>query len=178
MKTILPLPVTLLVILAIAGCASRVPETIRLDPGDPLTVAEVQADPAATRGQRVRWGGEVLSVRNRAGHTDLVVLRRGLFSAGEPRPSGGEAKRFIARLQGFVDPAELPAGSRITVVGTLEGLKTLRVGEYPYPHPVVRVRVSHTWPEYRPAPEPPWHRDPFYCDPFWPWGHHRRPFCW
>jgi len=168
-----------LFLLLLGGCASNVPQSVRVDVGEPLSIAQVQADPAGTRGKAVRWGGEILSVINRSDHTDVVVLRRPLFNDGEPKPEGGEARRFVARIPGFVDPAEFSPGQRLTVSGHLQGLLTIPVGEYPYPHPVVDVAEYYRWAKYVPVPEPPWYRDPFYCDPFYPWGYPRPwPYCW
>ena len=171
---------SLLGFVFLGGCASQVPEAVRQQTGEPLSVVQVQAAVEAARGKRVRWGGEILAVYNRERHTDVVVLRRGLFNDGEPRPDGGEAKRFVARIEGFLEPAAYAAQQRLTVVGTVTGLLNLPVGEYDYPHPVVRVENFHRWPKYEPPQEPLWYRDPFFCDPFWP-GPYRypyRPYCW
>jgi len=166
-----------LLLLVLGGCASHVPEAVRLDPGQVVSVARAQQQAAEVRGERVRWGGEILAVHNHRDVSDVVVLRRDLFNQGEPKPSGGEAKRFIARFQGFIDPAEYAREQRLTVVGRLDGNEVLPVGNYDYTHPVVRVEQSYRWEKFRPVPEPPWFRDPFYCDPIFPWGY-RRPYCW
>jgi outer membrane lipoprotein len=167
----------ILLLLLLAGCASNVPDAVRLDIGERLSVAEAQQRPQALAGKRVRWGGEILAVNNHRDFSDVVILRRELFNGGEPRPGGGEAKRFIARFDGFIDPAEFAVQQRLTVVGQLAGIKQLPVGEFRYAHPVVRVEQAHRWAKYVPVREPAWHRDPFYCDPIFPWGF-RRPYCW
>ncbi len=171
--------IVFLLSLGLGACASRLPSALQ-QPGEAVSVAQAQTDAPALRGQAVRWGGEILAVRNRQQGTEVVVLRRPLFANLEPRPEGGEAKRFIARFGGFLDPAEWQAGQRVTVRGRLDGVKVLEVGEYPYPHPVVQVEVWHRWPPWEPPPVPPWHRDPFYCDPLWPGGPRPWPagFCW
>lgn len=165
--------------MLLVGCASNIPQSIRTDVGAPLSIAQVQVDPLGSSGKSVRWGGEILSVINHAKSSDVVVLRRALFNSGEPKPEGGEGKRFVARLPGFVDPADFTRGQRLTVVGHLRGVETLLVGEYPYPHPVVDVTESYRWNKYVP-PRPAWPGYPFYCDPFWPIGypHYWWPHCW
>lgn len=165
--------------ILLGGCASDIPQSIRVAPAGNLGISRVQADPVGTRGRQVRWGGEILSVINHDHNSDVVVLRRPLFNDGEPKPEGGEVKRFVARFAGFVDPAEFKAGQRLTVSGRVQGVVIIPVGEYRYPHPVVQVAGYHRWGKYEPPPEPPWHRDPFYCDPVWPWGYPRAwPYCW
>lgn len=172
------LPTLPLLLLLLGGCANRaVPELIRMDAADSMSVAQAQADPEAARGAAVRWGGEIVDVYNREKVTDIVVLRRDLFSGGEPRPDGGEARRFVARIAGFLDPAEYRQGQRLTVVGRLEGIRSIEVGDYAYPHPLVEVQQYYRWGKYVEPYAPPWYRDPFYCDPFDPLGY-RRPFCW
>ena len=168
-----------LLALLLDGCASTVPASIRTNVAEPLRVAQAQADPKALMGHAVRWGGEILAVINHAKYSDVVVLRRPLFDNGEPKPEGGEARRFVARIPGFVDPAEFKTGQRLTVSGHLAGLVTIPVGQYPYPHPVVRVAEYHRWGKYVAPVVPPWVDDPFYCDPAWPWGYPGyRPYCW
>jgi len=164
-------------LLLLSGCASQVPEAVRLDIGATTSVADAQQQPRSVAGQRVRWGGEILAVHNHRSVTDVVVLRRELFNGGEPKPDGGESRRFIARFEGFIDPAEYAPEQRLTVVGKLAGNEVLPVGDYDYVHPVVRVEQSYRWAKFEPVPDPPWFRDPFYCDPVFPWGY-RRPYCW
>ena len=165
-----------LIPLFLSGCASKLPSAIGEPPAAPVSVREVQKQPQAYLSRKVRWGGEVIEVRNGPEHSDVLVLARELKKKGEPREDGAVDGRFIARFGGFVDPAELAEGSRITVSGPVIGLETHKVGEFPYPYPVVEVEAWHLWPE----PEPrnyyydPWW--PFYS-PYWgrPWGY---PYWW
>lgn len=153
----------------LTACAGKPPRGLEETlPGAPGPAA-VQADPARYLGQRVRWGGEILGLHNLATATEVEVFGRPLFGNAEPRPDGGDGVRFIARVNGFLDPATYRVDKRLTVLGTLEPAVTRTVGEYPYRYPVVAVEVHHLWPVYEP-PEPAWVRDPFCCDPWWPWG--------
>ena len=107
----------LLSVVFLAGCASNVPEAVRFDVGEPISVVQAQQQGNALQGKPVRWGGEILAVLNHRTFSEVVVLRRGLFNDGEPKPSGGEAKRFIARFEFITNIAQnsLPAaeGGRI-----------------------------------------------------------------
>jgi outer membrane lipoprotein len=76
--------------------------------------------------------------------------------------------RFIARVPGFLDPAEYRAEKRMTVRGRLDEAVTRPVGEFPYLYPVVNVEVFHLWPKFEPPPQAVWVQDPFF-DPWWPW---------
>ena len=170
----------LLSCLLLAACASRPPAGIGGEIVGAPGAAEVRADPGRYRGETVRWGGEILGVTNRAEVTEVEIYDRPLRDSAEPAPNGGDGVRFIARVRGFLDPAEYQRDKRMTVRGRIAAPLTRAVGEYPYRYPVVDVVHHHLWPVYQP-PEPPYWRYPYY-DPWWPWGpwgpHHHPPYWW
>lgn len=152
----------------LTACAGNVPRELGEHPPKALSLRQVQADNERYLGDEVLWGGEILSLRNGVHSTEVEVFARALFRDGEPRPDGGDRIRFIARVKGFLDPAEHKAGTRLTVRGRLGGAVTRPVGEFPYLYPVVEVEVFHLWPKFEPPPQSVWVRDSFY-DPWWPW---------
>lgn len=154
-----PLAITLVVL----GCAANIPLAIR-EPAPPLTVAQVQQDPEAAIGQRVRWGGSILAVRNQPSHTEIDVLARPLGADGEPRATADPLGRFTARFEGFLDPAEYPKDRRLTVSGPVSAVEVRNIGDYPYHYPVVAATQRYLWPE-REAPDPV-----IYGSGWWGWG--------
>lgn len=159
--------------LLLAGCATAVPDVIRFPVAGPEFTA-VKAAPAAKLGQRVRWGGIVAGVHNRAADTLIEVLETPLAENGRPSDDEGAIRgRFLARFPGFMDPATLEKGSPMTVVGTIEPPITRNIGEYPYTFPVVGAQHHYIWPQYkRPDREvyyilrDPWY--PRYWSPYYP----------
>ena len=146
------------------GCSSNVPQAIRADPAEgalkPVSVAQVQQGAESYRGERVRWGGSIIAVRNLPDNTEIEVLSRPLDSDGEPRADADGTGRFIARVPGFIDPAEYKKDRLLTVVGLIDGVETQDVGEYPYRYPVIAVSSRYLWPEVDSAPYPygnPWY---------------------
>ena len=176
------LRVTALVLLAggLGACASSPPAGLEAPAENAPRVAEVRAHPERFLGADVRWGGEILGVANRAESTEVEIYARPLRDNGEPRPDGGDAVRFIARVEGFLDPAEYAPQKRMTVRGRVDAPVTRPVGEYPYRYPVVAAEHFHLWPVYQ-DPEPAYWRYPYY-DPWWPWGpwgpHRYSPYWW
>ncbi|MCB1722999.1 MAG: Slp family lipoprotein [Gammaproteobacteria bacterium] len=172
----------LLLTSAMAACSTAPPRELGEPIADEPSHSAVKAEPERYRGRAVRWGGEILGVRNADGHTDVEIYARPLFDNAEPQPDGGDGVRFIARVQGFVDPVEYRDGKRLTVRGTLSGALTRPVGDYAYLYPLVAVEAMHLWPAYEPPPEPRWYRDPYYYDPWWPygpwWPHRHWPYGW
>jgi outer membrane lipoprotein len=154
------------------GCSSNVPQAIRGDPAEgalkPVSVAQVQQDAESYRGQRVRWGGSIIAVRNLPRSTEIEVLSRPLDGDGEPRADADGAGRFIARAPGFIDAAEYEKDRLLTVVGLIDGVETQDVGEYPYRYPVIAVSSRYLWPEVDSVPYP--YGNPWYYGGYGPWS--------
>lgn len=158
-----------LVLALLAGCATALPSAIREPiPGGP-EVAEARANLKAQMGKRVRWGGTIVRLENRRNETWLEVVARELERGGRPRAGSTSGGRFLARVTGFLDPAVYAAGRLATVAGVLEGESTRAIGDFPYTYAVVRAEAVHLW---EPLPERgPGYYDPFWNDPWYPWGH-------
>lgn len=156
----------ILAALPLAGCASTLPQAVREAPPDNPELSAVLADPAAFRGREVRWGGTIARTDNRERETCVEVVERGLGSNGRPNERDSSDGRFLACVDGFLDPVIYTQGRAITVYGTLAGSRSGRVGDYDYTYPLVRVGVHHLW---QPQPEPV--RYVVEPDPLWsPWG--------
>lgn len=157
-------------LLLLSACAtSRLPEAIREPPPVDQSLTEVRENVAAHVGQRVRWGGRIAGVENRANETWLDIVARPLDSDGHPRRGDDSLGRFIARVDGFLDPAVYTKGREVTVAGTVERSITRSIGDYPYSYVVVKADTTNLW-EPR-VERRAYYRDPFYdpfYDPFWP----------
>jgi outer membrane lipoprotein len=163
-------------VLLLAGCATTVPLSIRTAPPGSPTLAVVRDNPDQYVGGKVRWGGIIAGVENRAKETWLEIVGRPLTNSGRPAPQGRSGGRFLARVGTFLDPAVYAQGKSVTVVGTLQQSVQRPIGQYPYRFPVVRTEMVYLWP---PLPEPrPYIYDPFWRDPFWydPWYPYHRPW--
>lgn len=155
-------------LLWLTACATNVPEAIREAPPGNLTLADVQRDVAAYIGQRVRWGGRIAAVENRAKETLLDIVAQPLDSDGRPHSGDTSLGRFLTRVDGFLDPAVYAKGRLVTVAGSVEGALTRPIGEYPYRYIAVKADTVKLW---EPVERQVRYRDPFYdpfYDPFWP----------
>lgn len=173
----------LTVVLALGACATYVPEPIKTAPAGNPSLAEVRTNPERFVGSRVRWGGTIVEVQNRADETLVQIVARELTDDGKPKAGDRSSGRFIARADGFLDPAIYADGRRLTVTGEVTGLQVKEVGEYDYRFPVIDVEASYLWPREIEAVRGPRYYDP-YWDPFWydPWYPYRpfgyRPYYW
>jgi len=162
----------LLLAVMLSGCASQVPELIRTAPLGDLRVEEVQQKTGDFAGSEVRWGGNIISVRNQSAETLIEVLSRPLSKKGKPQDDSKSGGRFIARIPGFLEPEEYPKDRLLTVTGQVREVVEQPVGNYPYPYPVVDVKAYHLWPEVKSYP--PYYYDPFYDPYFYPYPYWRR----
>ncbi len=164
------LPALILTALLLGACASHVPETIRTAPDREISIRAVQHAPQRYLGDQVRWGGDIITIENRADETWVEVLARPLGYAGEPDSSANSSGRFLARFSDFLDPAIYTPERKITVRGRLERTLVRPIGEHPYRFPLVQVETHHLWPK---PPEgdalwnDPWYLYPYGYDPFY-----------
>lgn len=162
------LPACIIVAIT-AGCASNIPELIRKDPPTKIEISEARLNPKGLVGSRVRWGGNIVAVENFKTYTLLEILGRPLSENGRPDDSAKSKGRFLARVQGFLDPEENPKGRLMSVTGSLSETIKKRIGEYLYDYPVVDAEARYLWPEEEVYPYP-YYRDPFYY-PWYPYGY-------
>ncbi|GMR03590.1 MAG: Slp family lipoprotein [Gammaproteobacteria bacterium] len=157
-------------LVLLAGCASPIPEPIRLAPEGDVQLAEVRRESQRFVGSQVRWGGSIASVRNLREATLIEVVGRRLDKRGRPREEDRSEGRFLVKVPGFLDPAVYAEGREVTVRGRIEGAVERPIGEFRYTYPVVRAERVHLW-EPRPLPAPAYpYYDPFLRDPWYPWG--------
>jgi outer membrane lipoprotein len=164
----------LVALVLVSACASTVPEPIRRAPPTDVRAAEVQRAPESYRGTLVRWGGPIVAVHNLKDETRIEIVSRRLDANGRPLAEDRSEGRFIARVSGFLDPAVHSTGREITVTGRVEGKTEQQIGEFAYTYPLVQAEEIHLW---EPLP-PSRYRDydPFWHDPFYPWGYPYWPY--
>jgi outer membrane lipoprotein len=162
--------IALLLTVTLAGCASDIPRPIREAPAGNIALTHALQNPEQQRAAALRWGGAIASIENRRDETWIEIVERPLDTNGQPRDTDKSAGRFLARVQGFLDPAIFTPKRLVTVAGTLDGNSTRTIGEHPYTYPVVRADSIYLWP----APtrtERPYYYPPYWHDPWYPWGY-------
>ncbi len=141
-----------LVVLAaafwLAGCVT-VPDAVQGSVDESVTLNVVRLDESIIRGQPVRWGGLVAAVQNKEGQSWIEIVDQPLDETG--RPVGGDVSggRFIAIVQGMVDPLIAKTGREITVMGSLQPVIEGKINEQPYRYPVIAVSGYHLWQQQR-----------------------------
>ena len=164
-----------LAVAALAGCAST-PEPTQ--PAKP-ELADVRARPNDLTGTTVNWGGTIARVDNLAQATLLEIVEYPLADSGRPRTDQDSDGRFIARIDGFLDPAVYAEGRSVTVSGTLDTALQRNIGSYPYVFPVVDADRYQLWKPRQPRdvvyyPDPFWGSSVFMSFPIWRYHHRHR----
>lgn len=134
-------------------------------------------DPSAHVGKIIKVGGVVLSAKRLVDRTEVMVLQIPLDSDSVPKWNRTESQgRFIATQQTFLDPATLPEGTRVTIIGEVTGQASVQVDEEEKVYPVVAIQALKVWPMiprneygYRPywGPYPYWGG---YWGSYWPYS--------
>jgi outer membrane lipoprotein len=137
----------------------------------------MKESPDTYRGRILMLGGEVLSAKRLKEGTRLEILQLPI-DGQEPIWDRTQSQgRFVAVQKEFLDPATVPHGTRITIVGEVSGVITLPLDETEYAYPVLEIRNLMVWPDRiarSPAPPPPY-MVPYYWGPYGgPWG----PYWW
>lgn len=142
-----------------------------------VSFLHMMQDPSAHIGKMVKVGGVVLSAKRLVNRTEVIVLQIPLDSDSVPEWDRTKSKgRFIATQQIFLDPATLPEGTRVTMIGEVTGQASVRVDEEEKVYPVLGIQALKVWPMiprngygYRPnwGPYPYWGG---YWGSYWPYS--------
>lgn len=162
-----------------SACSSRIPPAINdPDVGD-VEVSQARSSPDAFYSSKIRWGGVLVSVENTANQSKLTIVSFPTNDEGRPIVSADSPGRFIALVDGFLEPLVYRENREFTVVGRVGRPERGKVGDYEYDFPVVNVDDFYLWPKrVKQAVYPdPYYRPYIYPHyPFYPWPYYRFPY--
>lgn len=142
-RSIKPLFLTLVSLLALNGCSS-LPE--HLDSQAPNLISQYSAWTEDVAPQTpIRLGGIIANVENLADRTRVEVVNLPINSSGKPDITQEPEGRFVAYLAGFNDPVKLAQGRLVTLLGSTSGSEAGKVGEFEYTYPVMVNSRYHLW---------------------------------
>ncbi|WP_447973565.1 Slp family lipoprotein [Nitrospira sp. Kam-Ns4a] len=170
--------------LLLCGCAADpvVPSSLKPRLNERLTFADLKESPQTYSGQLVVLGGEVLSAKVLKQGVRIEVLQLPLDETREPAWDRSQSQgRFLAVQQEFLDPATIPPGTRLTIMGEVLGETTLPLDETQYRYPTLEIKTLKIWPSRESAAQPYSRRRPYSWDsfPYWrPWPVYPYPYWW
>ena len=166
----------------LSACASSpaIPPSLQGEVDTTLDFELLKQSPNSYQGRVVVLGGDVLSAKRTAEGTRIEILQLPLDRNQEPVTDRMSSQgRFLAFRKQFLDPATLPAGARVTIVGQVTHAITMPLDEIDYTYPTLDIKNIKVWPEREAYPY--WY-GPHYWGPYWHpyWGPywHRHPYWW
>jgi outer membrane lipoprotein len=139
---------SLLFAALLAGCASGsiIPASLQAQIDNTLTFPQLRESPDAHRGHLIVLGGEVLSAKRLKEGTRIEVLEIPLDRSFQPEMDRTLSHgRFIAIQKEFLDPATIPPGTRLTLVGEITGAAVDKLDETDYTFPTVEIKSLKVW---------------------------------
>jgi outer membrane lipoprotein len=111
-----------------------------------VSFANLKRAPGEYIGRTVMIGGNVIKAKRTEAGTELEILqlpteKEGTLTEERLRSEG----RFLAVREQFLDPASLPQGTPITVIGTVKGETTRQLDESDYTYPILEVKHIIDW---------------------------------
>ena len=138
-----------------------------------VTFADLKADTDNYIGRIVTVGGIVLSAKRTKEQTEIEILQLpstgGQISTKDRLRSEG---RFLAVREEFLDPASVPAGTPITVIGAVKGSMNRLLDETEYTYPILEIKHLIDWTTVASQDSETGSAafyGPYY-PPFWYWG--------
>ena len=127
------------------GCAA-VPESLMTDSENPITDVTALSDPSGQDlGQAIRLGGVIAAIDNGEQKTRLEIVAMPIGSDGKPKLGNSTQQRFVAYVDGFLEPMEYHPGRLISVAGHVDGEEQGKVGEFNYRFPVITASGTQLW---------------------------------
>ncbi len=167
-------PATSLLLVAglLGGCpTSEIPAPV-LENTEKVAFPQLAQNPSAYEGRRIVLGGEVIHAKRLADRTEIEVLALPLNSTDEPTWNRAASQgRFLAyQTKDFLDPAILPPGTRVTIVGEGKAALRKRMDEAEYTYPVIESDYLKIWPVRTLDGSYPYGYGPYYYGPYGdPW---------
>lgn len=111
-----------------------------------VSFAALKQAPREYIGRTVMIGGTVIRAKRTGMGTELEILQLPSAKDGPVTEERLQSEgRFLALREAFLDPASLPEGTPITVIGTVTGETTRQLDESDYTYPILEVKHIIDW---------------------------------
>ncbi|MDU8924491.1 Slp family lipoprotein [Pasteurellaceae bacterium LIM206] len=140
MKKLLILP-----LIAMLSACVTTPKGLEKNEFTIQSMKQIEAEDYACKCKQIRLGGKVIAATALKTQTRVEVMSLPVASySAKPLMEADSDGRFVAYLNGFVDPADLK-NQYITVSGTLKGKEKGSIDQAEYDYPVIQVKAYKRW---------------------------------
>lgn len=95
----------------------------------------------------VMWGGQIVDTQNFADYSRIEIVSTPLDSAGRPQLEDELGIRFVAEIDGFLEPVLYAPGRYLTVLGHVGEATEVISGEALLRAPLLDAESLHLWPK-------------------------------
>ncbi len=145
MSLLSPQIFTIALISIFLSACSSLPENLDTTNESVVTDYQTWVSMKDSTDVEVRLGGVIASVTNLENRTRVEVVNLPIDSVGKPDINLDPEGRFVAYVDGFVDPVSLAQGRLITFLGQSQESEVAKVGDYDYRFPVLKSKGFHLW---------------------------------
>ena len=142
----------MLLLLPLASCATSelVPSQMKSQITRDVSFQEIKADAERFKGLVVVVGGQVVGAKRLKDQTEIEVLQLPLDKSDRPILNLLQSKgRFLAVQKEFLDPATVPLGSNLSVIGEVLGSRSVPLDHSPSTYPTFQIKALKVWPKNR-----------------------------
>ncbi|MDH5640902.1 MAG: Slp family lipoprotein, partial [Nitrospira sp.] len=123
-----------------------IPPELAQEIDESVAFTDLQASADQYVGRIVSIGGIVLTAKRTKERTEIEILQLP-SKQGEPSTKDRirSEGRFLAVRQEFLDPASVPAGTPITIIGAVMGSTQRLLDESEYTYPLLEIKHLIDW---------------------------------
>ncbi|MGV3002405.1 Slp family lipoprotein [Vibrio sp. E150_018] len=133
-----------LILIGLSACSSLPPE-LEATSEQPITDYQQWVNSNPDKSVEVRLGGIITKVTNLSDQTRIEIVNLPISSNGKPSLESDPKGRFVAYVDGFLEPVNYKPGRLITVVGQSTEPEKGKVGEYSYTFPTLKANGQRLW---------------------------------
>ncbi len=130
--------------LLLTACAST-PDFGRKNSASSLTPAQAVKAAERRKGEKVVWGGTIITSTNLKTETRLEILAYPLDSDHYPQTDKQAYGRFLLIKEGYLETVDYAPGRLVTASGTFDGVRKGKLDESEYTYPLVQAEKIHLW---------------------------------
>ncbi|NOT21168.1 MAG: hypothetical protein HOP22_00360 [Nitrospiraceae bacterium] len=124
----------------------NVPPELEQQVDTSITFADLRAAPGSYVGRVIMVGGVVITAKRTEDRTEIEVLQLPAEAGGPSTTERTSSEgRFLAVRETFLDPATVPPGTPITVIGAVTGSTTRPLDDSEYTYPVLDIKHLTDW---------------------------------
>lgn len=133
-----------LMLIGLSACSSLPPE-LETTSTQPISDYQQWINTDPNKVVDVRLGGVIAKVTNLKDKTRIEIVNLPISSTGKPSLEQDPEGRFVAYVDGFLDPMAYKNGRLITVAGKSAAPEQGKVGDYSYTFPVLNATGQRLW---------------------------------